>query len=721
MSGCEGIENELSALRGEITKLAGRIDSLTNTNALVSRINRLESELQKLSSHANSLHARMQGNERKTSALEQGLAFLNSVFEGIKGRLFSTESSVNTLKASVGTMGSQIAGALGLAGLAASEVKAVKNNIVPLKKQIKDANSLAQSARNIADTASSKAKDALRKGIDAAADAKNAFSRADNAFGRVQKVASEVVENKQGLKALGGKVLGLAAKVLNIISIISSLVTVVQLASILAKVARLDRIVSALESRARRNEQNIADLIKTTSRNYGLLRDEITKQIAKLNPIFERLIQRDNEIYRLLMSEIANLRGEFSSWLSEINNRIDALYGRLISYVNNVVNKVEVRINQQLRENYNDHTSIRNLIQKVQNSFNTQIQNINKQIQNLWNALKNFNPNLALGSLIAAVTAAVLGRILPLLPNLIRSNSPQMTCRFNDTAARQAQQAAQSADRKTTILNTFTQGALYKSVNDGFKGTFTRLGDPIPNGGIAGKLLRFTKSQLWDKAMSVLTFIAVLHNASMLSNAVYLTMTETLNIMVDVIGNTLGLRDEDDKPFDSQQVLGKQFNQVMSDLLGATRWTEIKQTMQAANRTYQAAANAVYTMRSMTDSTLAITQWTAENLAKIGNGLKADGLVSANAYGWMPTVVTPQSAIFNRLQNLDDAASSLNMVASEVQSIQLEAAELAKQKEEFGKEVNKSQKQMEELADAWDNSSKSPDIPRDLLPSKDGD
>ena len=163
----------------------------------------------------------------------------------------------------------------------------------------------------------------------------------------------------------------------------------------------------------------------------------------------------------------------------------------------------------------------------------------------------------------------------------------------------------------------------------------------------------------------------------------------------------------------------------MVKILGQENWTQTKKTWLLANRTVQAASNVVYTMRSMFDSSLEIGMWTAEQVAKIGNGLREDGVVELFRWGQMPETVFPNSRILQKLENLDDAASSVSMVTSELLSVKDEAAELYDQTSElnqarkdllnqFGQNSKQAQdKQLEKQIEKEiknESDSKSPDI-----------
>lgn len=216
-----------------------------------------------------------------------------------------------------------------------------------------------------------------------------------------------------------------------------------------------------------------------------------------------------------------------------------------------------------------------------------------------------------------------------------------------------------------------------------------KLGAQVP-GGISGFLSRFAKSIHLDKILNALTLIAVLHNAAMLSRNLASTLGEVTSQALSVIG----LKDENDSPIDINAILGKQINNLFETLLGAETWRGAKTAWNKANTIISSATQIVYTVRSLWDSSKEILEWTAENTGKIGNALKRFRVVGENAFKWMPERVTHQNAWALKIDrfrqgtdNLDDAASSLQGVLGEVQSIQEEFKELNEQKEKFDKNI----------------------------------
>jgi hypothetical protein len=153
---------------------------------------------------------------------------------------------------------------------------------------------------------------------------------------------------------------------------------------------------------------------------------------------------------------------------------------------------------------------------------------------------------------------------------------------------------------------------------------------------------------------------------------------------------TIGIKDEEDNAIDVGAILGKTIENAVKSVVGEEVYSGTKTAWNKLNRIVSTASQLMWTIRGIADSSKEVAEWTAENTGKIGNALKKWGVVGENAYGWMPEKMTQQGRWFARVERyrqnvdgLDDAASSLQGVLSEVREIQEEAGELREQKDKF--------------------------------------
>jgi hypothetical protein len=147
-------------------------------------------------------------------------------------------------------------------------------------------------------------------------------------------------------------------------------------------------------------------------------------------------------------------------------------------------------------------------------------------------------------------------------------------------------------------------------------------------------LERFTK--LWDymkmdRVMNVLTTAATIHNAAMLSRNLAVSL-------IDTIGETLGmigLKDADGNSFDLNSILGKTAESLVVQIIGNEAYQGLSKTWRESNRIISAGAAVVMSLKSaqwaIAEGIETLQMW----VARIGNGLEDDGVVTDRKYPWM--------------------------------------------------------------------------------------
>ncbi len=206
-----------------------------------------------------------------------------------------------------------------------------------------------------------------------------------------------------------------------------------------------------------------------------------------------------------------------------------------------------------------------------------------------------------------------------------------------------------------------------------------------------GRLFEFSKSVAKaariDKIYNALTFFAVLHNAQMLSRSLVDTLLDTLSLGLATAGIGDAQEDGTISPIDFQSVINKTIEDKLKEILGAEVYANAKETWLKANRIYQSAANLTYSLRSLWDSARSLAELTGANVGRIGNALRRDGVVSEKAYPPMTENPSQLNSVMTRLENLEDAASHLNSIASETFSIRETVDQFKKDREDFEKLV----------------------------------
>lgn len=256
-------------------------------------------------------------------------------------------------------------------------------------------------------------------------------------------------------------------------------------------------------------------------------------------------------------------------------------------------------------------------------------------------------------------------------------------------------------DKINTAMQGFDLGLL-GAINN-------KLGPQIPNGGIAGNLLRMTDflkdkfDRLWktfrvDRIISMLTLAASIHNAAMLSRDLAETLVETLESILKAIQGWMPdfLKSPDGDDFDLEELLKAKLEKFLQDLLGAENYISLKATWIRANRILSTAANMLSSIRSMFNAVTEALQTIGGWIALGFNGIQREGLVSDKTWPWMdetPNFRSNQITRFtDKLENLEDAASSIQQLANSSIEFTSEAKELVEESQKLVKLLDEKQK-----------------------------
>jgi hypothetical protein len=207
--------------------------------------------------------------------------------------------------------------------------------------------------------------------------------------------------------------------------------------------------------------------------------------------------------------------------------------------------------------------------------------------------------------------------------------------------------------------------------------------------GLRGRIKKVLDRLQIMRILNLMSTIASLHNAAMLSRNLGQTLGDATSTVITAVGRTTGFMSAEES-IDVNQIIGEAFDDYMKSALGETVWNGTKESWKKANRILSAASQIMWTIRSINDSRREMLEWIGENTGKIGNALKKYGVVGERAYNWMPEKFNLQTRWEQRItkfregtENIDDAASSLESVASETINIQDEFLQLKEQRETF--------------------------------------
>ena len=182
-----------------------------------------------------------------------------------------------------------------------------------------------------------------------------------------------------------------------------------------------------------------------------------------------------------------------------------------------------------------------------------------------------------------------------------------------------------------------------------------------------GKIIDLLNRQVVDRVMAVTTFAMTLHNALMLSQGI----GDTVGAIVDNVLNLTGLsfKNSEGNTVSAGEVIGANFRNFMVNLVGVENYTTLSTTFAQANRIYQAGMNIVNNVQSMLDSAASVAQSSGINIAKIGNALRDNHVVSPREYTHMDDTPEGNRATtksrFDKLTTLiSDADTSLQNLAN---------------------------------------------------------
>jgi hypothetical protein len=268
------------------------------------------------------------------------------------------------------------------------------------------------------------------------------------------------------------------------------------------------------------------------------------------------------------------------------------------------------------------------------------------------------------------------------------TDEPSLTCRYDN---RNISGKVDQANVTLQAVELFMQQQMMSKLDV----IDAKLGKQIPGGGISGFLdtmFGFAK-KTWnflqvDRVLNVLSWIGILHNAFMLSNA----LGQSLFAMVSIALDAFGIEDAEGNPFDVGSVVGEWTEGFFNNLLGEETVDNIQATWAKWNRIYQAASNLLYSIQSMFYSMAEILEVISNYVGKIGNALMKSGTILQNSFNWMNTNANfTDNRFFKFLQRTQDGVEIVEQIFSEVVSIQETAVEFQEQSEQFSKEFGKEE------------------------------
>lgn len=299
---------------------------------------------------------------------------------------------------------------------------------------------------------------------------------------------------------------------------------------------------------------------------------------------------------------------------------------------------------------------------------------------------------------LVALTALVNPIASNTTPEALENAAATGTCRTlqpggcSAPMAQNAEDAARlSADNnnKLNALNTTLQGldlSLLGTINN-------KLGDQVP-GGLSGFLGRLSKSLGVDRALNLIAIASNLHNAMMLSASLKITLLEVLSS----VGNATGLlQTSEGDNVDLNAVFNQGIEKFMTLLLGEENYAGLKVGLRKYSAIYRAANNVLNNVGNMFSSIGNGIEVIGERTGKIGNAIRAAGMVRENAYQWMSEKMTVHTNKFMTFQTtvggVTEVLESINEIAESTIDGQQSYTEAVKATAEFKKVLEEGTKE----------------------------
>ena len=220
----------------------------------------------------------------------------------------------------------------------------------------------------------------------------------------------------------------------------------------------------------------------------------------------------------------------------------------------------------------------------------------------------------------------------------------------------------------------------------------TKLGAQMP-GGLGGVLGRLSSSLGIDRVFNLINFLANLHNASMLSASLKVTLLE----MLSSVGNATGLlQTSEGDNVDLNSVFNQGIETFITKLIGVDAWASMKLSWRKYSSIYRAATNSLNAVSSMFNSIGEVLETTAEHTGKIGNAIRAAGLVRENAYNFMAEKLNVKTSKFMTFQTKVGGATqvleTVNEIAENIVEGQEQYTEAIKATSEFKEALANAEK-----------------------------
>lgn len=196
-----------------------------------------------------------------------------------------------------------------------------------------------------------------------------------------------------------------------------------------------------------------------------------------------------------------------------------------------------------------------------------------------------------------------------------------------------------------------------------------------------------------EKALNFVNTTLLLHNAMMLSQNVFYTLSDAVDVTLSAIG--FKWEDQEGNQLEFSQVVGTNVKQFIVNLISESVYNDLITKWNSFNRIYQASANLLFSVRSLFDEVSDYSESILEGLNTWLNRAKKDGLVSENSYPDKPENVPPKSRYRNTVEKFietgeeaEEGFDKIATISGNVVSFTSELNELKENKQEFDRVIS---------------------------------
>lgn len=328
-----------------------------------------------------------------------------------------------------------------------------------------------------------------------------------------------------------------------------------------------------------------------------------------------------------------------------------------------------------------------NTVEALKTNLLKQIGNLKLDVGKIFGQLATFAAQIAGITLTIAGIQALLGRLRPggtVVQNTYITNNydQRRTTVVNNPVQQPVDLTLLKKIDNTTTTNLGVSTATY-----GLNQTMnTKLGDQIFGKGgkaigIGGKLVSGLNWLIVDRAMNILTLAATIHNAGMLSQNIIITLTQSMQNIVDLVG----VKDDQDNPVEISTLINNSISNFAKAVIGKENYENIIKQWNYYNRIYQSAANLFNSLMNMGDTIVNACNVISGQNSKVANALRLWGVVGEKAYGWMNPTPNFGNPFLTKLQSLDETASTVEQVSREPLNVKSAKEQLQADSEELSK------------------------------------